>query len=117
MKQVLEGKRVWSYGSVQTVYINEVTATTISVINNEINCSKFSRQWGYPIPRDRFNCTTFADCDKIERFVEKHGKYDAKRGCKVWKGGWKPSKNNPCLTFNSSVAEWLEKQGVEIIKL
>lgn len=117
MKQVLEGKRVWSYGRIQTVYINEVTATTISVINNEINCSKFSRQWGYSIPRDRHSCTIFADRDKIERFVEEHGKYDAKRGCKVWKGGWKPSKNNPCLTFNSSVAEWLEEQGVEIIKL
>ena len=117
MKQVLAGKKVWPYGRMAKVYINEVTATTISVINNEINCSKFSRQYGYPIPRERYNFTYFADLNKIERFVEEYGKYDPKRGCKVWKGGWKPSKNNPCLTFNTSVAKWLEEQGVEIIEL
>lgn len=117
MKQVLVGKKVWSYGRMTTVYINEVTATTISVINNEINCSKFNRQSGYPIPREKHNITFLDDRDKIERFVEEHGKYDAKRGCKVWKGGWKPSKNNPCLQFNLSVAKWLEEQGVEIIEL
>ena len=117
MKQVLVGKKIWSYGRMATVYINEVTATTISVINNEINCSKFSRQWGYPIPRDKYSCTFLGNLDKIEKFVEEHGKYDKKRGCRVWKGGWKPSKNNPCLPFNSSVAKWLEEQGVEIIEL
>lgn len=116
MKQVLVGEKAWPYGR-KTIYINKVTATTISVIDNEINCSKFSRQRGYSIPRDMHSRTILANRDKIERFVEEHGKYDAKRGCKVWKGGWKPSKNNPCLTFNSSVAKWLEEQGVEIIKL
>lgn len=117
MKQVLAVKKVWTYGRITTVYINEVTATTISVIDNGISCSKFSRQWGHPIPKKMFNCTILDDLNKIERFVEKYGEYNAKRGCKVWKGGWKPNKNNPCLEFNSSVDKWLEEQGVKIIKL
>lgn len=117
MKQVLVSRKMWTYGRVATVYVNEVTSTTISVINNEISTSKYNRKWGYPIPRERYNTTNLSDLDKIEKFVEEHGKYDKKRGCKVWKGGWKPSKDNPCLSFNLPMAKWLKDQGVELIEL